>query len=466
MKIPRSKPGYGPSLPINSSERCIFMFLDILDKYIIPWLETEKIKNLFSKKNKPDVIIKNDNNYIIALRYDKKYMIAPIISFKGRNIYGEKLKFIAEQKKIAIFEENDLVKDLFKLRINEFIPYNTYEKIAQIFASTYKNNKQVIDTQFEDIYKVQRNKNQEILSIRIPDKVCLELSNNLYYLIGENKFQVEILGVQINKIMIVNNRNFDNNEYSIKINGIDVNKSHINIINFFSSISNFTSEDDYLNMIKYQIYKILEDSLEPHIHEIIGRDDILHLIVQTKEKYPVVIQEVIKHFTIGEIRKILHGLLMENVSISNIATILEIVADFGEEEHDFEIIIEAIRISIGRNICTSYMVDNRLENVLLINYETEQLIINNIILIDGNKYLKSEVGLRILKKIEDYVKKAHKNKFKPIIICFSDKIRKLIRNEILRKYPNLAVLCFKEIPNDIQINILEEMTIEKAPHVV
>ena len=43
------------------------MFLEILDKYIISWIEIEKIKYLFSKRNRPDVIIKNDKDHIIAL---------------------------------------------------------------------------------------------------------------------------------------------------------------------------------------------------------------------------------------------------------------------------------------------------------------------------------------------------------------------------------------------------------------
>jgi flagellar biosynthesis component FlhA len=83
-------------------------------------------------------------------------------------------------------------------------------------------------------------------------------------------------------------------------------------------------------------------------------------------------------------------------------------------------------------------------------------------LVDGDEHLKSGICLLVNKKIGDYIKIAYKNKFNPIIVCFSDKIRKTIRNETIRKYPNLTVLCFKEIPNDIQIDILEEMTIGKT----
>jgi flagellar biosynthesis component FlhA len=439
------------------------MFLEILDKYIISWIEAEKMKYLFSKQNQPNVIIKNDKNYIIALRYDSKNMIAPTIVFKGKNIYGEKLKFIAEEKKIPIFEENDLIKDLFELEIDELIPGKDYEKVAKIFASLNKNNNQVTNTQFDDIYKIQRNKNFEILSVIILDRVSLELSSNLYCLFGKNQFQTKVLGVKIEKIVVINNKNLNDNEYEIKINGVSINKVCLNTIFIPSDVSNCASEYDYSNMLISQIKIVIKNSLEPHIHEIVGRDDVLQFIMQIKEKFPIVIQEVIKHFTIGEIRKILQRLLIEKVSIQNIVTILETLADFGEKEHNFEIIMEAIRISIGRSICYPHMVDNILKNVLIIDNKTEQLLINNMILVDGEQYLRSEICSLVVKKIGEYIKKLHEDN-NPIIVCFSAKCRGIIKNVSLRKYPKLTVLCFKEIPNDIQINILEEMNIEKTPN--
>jgi flagellar biosynthesis component FlhA len=463
FKIAFPKLKFWESLDIISISEAKIMFLEILDKYIISWIEAGKMKYLFLKHNQPNVIIKNDKNYIIALKYDSENMIAPTIVFKGKNIYGEKLKFIAEEKKIPIFEENDLTKDLFELEINEIIPAKDYEKVAKIFARLHKNSRQATDTQFDDIYKIQRNKNFETLSVMVSDRLSLELSSNLYCLLGENQFQIEVLGVKIEKIAVVNNRNLNNSECEIKINGISINKACLNTIFIPFDVSNCTSEYDYSNMLISQIKIVLKNSLEPHIHEIIGRDDVLQFIVQIKERFPIVIQEVVNHFTIGEIRKILQGLLIEKVSMQNIVTILETLADFGEEKHDFEIIIEAIRISIGRSICYPHIVDNMLKNVLIIDHKTEQLLMNNMILVDGEQYLKSEICSLVVKNIEEYAKRLHEDS-NPIIVCFSAKCRGIIKNISLKKYPKLTVLWFKEIPNDIQINILEEMNIEKKPN--
>jgi flagellar biosynthesis component FlhA len=87
---------------------------------------------------------------------------------------------------------------------------------------------------------------------------------------------------------------------------------------------------------------------------------------------------------------------------------------------------------------------------------------NNMILVDGEQYLKSEICSLVVKKIEEYVKKLQEDN-NPIIVCFSAKCRGIIKNVSLKKYPKLTVLCLKEIPNDIQINILEEMNIEESP---
>jgi len=64
-----------------------------------------------------------------------------------------------------------------------------------------------------------------------------------------------------------------------------------------------------------------------------------------------------KYFSIGEIRQVLCGLLREKISIQNIVTIFEEIADFGDKEHDMDLIINTVRKSIVREISFPYIYD-------------------------------------------------------------------------------------------------------------
>ena len=83
---------------------------------------------------------------------------------------------------------------------------------------------------------------------------------------------------------------------------------------------------------------------------MLGRQDVQTLIENVKETYPAIVDELTpKLLSIGEIQKVLANLLMEGVSIRDMVTILETLADYAPITRESDMLTEYVRQALGRN---------------------------------------------------------------------------------------------------------------------
>ena len=381
------------------------MFYSDLSKYAFSWVENSKLKHIFSEKNRPDIIITHNTDIAIALKYDES-MTAPTIQEKGRNTYAKKLIDVGKKYNVPIVENKELANELFILvKTNQSIPYKYFTIIMLLYvkyANFYLTKK---DNYFEEMFEIQRLKKHEILSLIIPERIKIEVSNNIYDIIKDKCFNINIFGFVINNIKTEENNKLENYEYNIKVNGLLVKNGKI----MFTFVEPFEQLNIYLS-----------ECLKIHYKQLIGRDEIVYFISQINEKYPTLINEIIKYYSIGEIRKVLHELLDENISIQNIVTILEVMADFGNKEHKFDIILESVRKAIGRDICFPYLYDNVLKTISF-EYELEKTINANFINVENVVYLNNEY-VRIVHECILKATKSLKNKnIKPVLVLRTKK---------------------------------------------
>jgi len=401
------------------------------------------LRHIFSDNNKPDIILTNKSDVAVALKYNSKSMIAPIILEKGRNTYAQKLINIGKNSNIPIVDDKELVNELYStLKSGQTIFYKHYNKIARLY-SKYTNlnitRNETINS-FDEIFESQRLHTHEVLSLTIPEKIKLEVSSNIYSIVMNKYFKINICGFLLNNLKTEENTNLKNDEYNIKVNGLLVKNGKI----IYTFIEPFE-----------QLSIFLTECLKQHYKQLIGRDEIVYFLSQVKEKYPVLINEILKYYSIGEIRKVFHDLLEEDVSVQNIITILETMADFGNEEHNFNIILENLRKAIGRDICLPYMHENVLK-VFVFESSLEKTINSNFVVTENGKYLNDEY----VKIVHEHVLKAVdslKNKnLKPVLV-YGQLNRKLIRNVIEKLDLGIAVISASEIPGDIRVEVVLEM---------
>jgi flagellar biosynthesis protein len=81
---------------------------------------------------------RNTRKSAVAVRYDRESMSAPRVVAKGRGIVAEKLIAIAKENGIPIVEDKLLVEILEKLNLDQEIPGELYQVVAEILVAVYK----------------------------------------------------------------------------------------------------------------------------------------------------------------------------------------------------------------------------------------------------------------------------------------------------------------------------------------
>jgi flagellar biosynthesis protein FlhA len=172
-----------------------------------------------------------------------------------------------------------------------------------------------------------------------------------------------------------------------------------------------------------------------------------------RKEYPAVVDEVLregKGLRITEVQKILHGLLREKVSIRNMVSILESIADYAPVSKNIWFLTEKARQSLASQICQQYADEDRRLRVLTIDSSLEQRIIDS-------KYetpsgivcaLDPPTQKAWIKAVVKAVTAVKEKGWMPVVLC-SEQARFLVKNSTDRELPDLAVISVPEIVPEV-----------------
>ena len=123
----------------------------------------------------------------------------------------------------------------------------------------------------------------------------------------------------------------------------------------------------------------LLEIIKDKAYELIGREEVKAIMDATKEKYSVVVDELIPDLmTLGEVQKVFQNLLREKVSIKDRVTILETLADNAVNTKDIELLTEYVRMALNKSICNGLVDENNYITVATLSSDVENLISNNL----------------------------------------------------------------------------------------
>lgn len=196
-------------------------------------------------------------------------------------------------------------------------------------------------------------------------------------------------------------------------------------------------------------------------HELLGREEVKIMIDATKEKYPVVIEELIPDImTIGEIQKVFQNLLKEGVPIKDRVTIFETLADNARGQKDIEFLTECVRMSLGRSICETVIDENNSISVVTLSKELEDLITSKLRRSPQGVYpeIDPDTTTVIYGKIQAILEKYDFSEDRCIFMV-SPTIRGAFRKLIELLFPRVMVLSLTEIPNDVRIKAKDVLSL-------
>ena len=123
----------------------------------------------------------------------------------------------------------------------------------------------------------------------------------------------------------------------------------------------------------------LTEIIRMHIDELLTRQDVQNLVNNLKESNPVLVEELVpKLLGLGEVQKVLQNLLREGISIRDLLSIFETLADHAATTRDTDVLTEYVRQNLKRAISGKYFAPNEVTSVITLDPKTEQDIMSSI----------------------------------------------------------------------------------------
>ncbi len=199
----------------------------------------------------------------------------------------------------------------------------------------------------------------------------------------------------------------------------------------------------------------LTEVIKQHAAEILGRQETQNLIDNLAKTHQSLVDEVVPELLgIGEIQKVLANLLNERISIRDMATIMEVLADYARATKDTEILTEYVRHAMGRQITQQVVQGNVLPCVTL-DPALENRIVGSIQRTDHGSYvsLDPDSMRRMISSLTAEVDKLA-NQGYPAVILTSPAVRLYFRKLVERSVQGLVIVSHAEIDQSVEIQIL------------
>lgn len=303
------------------------------------------------------------------------------------------------------------------------------------------------------------------------------------------------MGFVIPSIRLRDSSSLNTNQYCIKIKGEEVAKGEI-LVDYYLALEpeNLEKEIDGIETIEpaygipsrwirpedrelAEIYGYtvidplsvlvthLSEVVKQHAHELITRQEVMHLVENAKKTSSELIEEAFPNYlSYSMFQKILTSLLKEGVPIKDLETIIETalenMSDTMAPVRDVDGLIENIRIALKRTITRMYCEDGSMK-VITMDAELERTMVGSLSKGDRGLYLalNPDILQSLINQITLQLKKFNGLSQNPVILT-SQVMRVHFYRLIEQFYPNVRVLSFNEISNNVQIQSIGSLTLE------
>lgn len=174
----------------------------------------------------------------------------------------------------------------------------------------------------------------------------------------------------------------------------------------------------------------LMEIIRSHLDELLTRQDVHNLIENVKEANETLVSELVpKLLNVGEIQKVLQNLLAEGISIRDLVTIFETLADYAPTTHDTDVLTEYVRQSLKRAISNQYFNNNETTSVVTLDPNVEQVIMDSVKQTEQGAYLALDPDYtnRLMTSLREETDKLEELGRTPIIIT-SPIVRMYLKN--------------------------------------
>ena len=195
----------------------------------------------------------------------------------------------------------------------------------------------------------------------------------------------------------------------------------------------------------------ISEIVKKHAYELVGRQEVQNLLDNVAKSYPKLVEELVPNLlALGAIMRVLQNLLREHVSIRDMRTILETLADWAPVTKDPDLLTEYVRQALARSISTGYVQEDKVLPLLTLDRRLEETLQGAVQRSGEGSYLAVDPGTAqaLLGSLNENLDKF--NGGCPVLLC-TPTIRPHVKRLTERYLPNLVVLSHNEIAPHLKV---------------
>ena len=193
-----------------------------------------------------------------------------------------------------------------------------------------------------------------------------------------------------------------------------------------------------------------------HAAELLGRDQVRAMIDELRETCPTVVAEAAAALSVGDIRGVLQGLLREQVSIGDLVTILETLADEAGRQRDVDYLVRRVRRSLGRQISAQHSDARGVLHVVTLAPELERELLAADTGPAARPGGETEFHRRWIEALAATLGDTAGQGCRPALVA-SEELRALVKRSTARRLPDLVCLATSEVAAAAAVRCLAEV---------
>jgi len=283
------------------------------------------------------------------------------------------------------------------------------------------------------------------------------------------EYQILLKGVRIagGELMVNHHMAMDPGDAVRKIEGIETSEPAFNLPAVWiadnkkeeAKLAGYTVVDNVTVMATH-----LTEVLRNHASDLLGRQEVQNLLDNLSKSCPKAVEELLPNLlSLGIIQKVLQNLIQERISIRDLLTIVETLADCAPATKDPELLTEYVRHKLSRSIVSPYIGEDGMLKLITMAQDVEDVLLNGIQKTEHGSYLSIDpkVANTIITSIKEEAEKAMAKNIQPILLT-TPAIRRHLKKMVEYFVPSLMVLSQSELISDIGFKSIGKVSLNYA----
>ena len=287
--------------------------------------------------------------------------------------------------------------------------------------------------------------------------------------LNSSSYQILLKGVSIAgaELLVKHFMAMDPGNVTRKVEGIDTTEPAFNLPAIWipevkkeeAKLSGYTVVDNVTIMATY-----LTEVLRKYASELLGRQEVQNLLDNLSRSYPKAVDELVPNLlSLGNVQKVLQNLLQERISIRDLLTIIETLADYAPLTKDPDLLTEYVRHKLSRSIISPYIDEDGTLKLITMAQDVEDILVKGVQKTEHGSYLSIDPQFAdpIINSIREETEKAMSQNIQPILVT-SPVIRRHLKKMIDNFIPSLMVLSQSELLSDTRFKSIGEVQLSNA----